>query len=192
MTESDTLRSRIKRAITTHAIALAVGAVVAFALMPTPEPKIEYREKEKVVTVESTQEAEKWKGLYDEARSKETKTRVITKIVEVEKPSGEKVKTTEIVEANDTKEDTKVEAKTEGERVVKKVVEKVVTRDVYLKQEPVLPQWMVTGMVGVDAFKLPPSPIYGGMVQRRIVGPLYIGLWATTSPMGGIALSGNF
>lgn len=190
--EAQTLRSRVKRAVTTHVIALAAGALLAFALMPTPEPKIEIREKEKIVEKVDTTEVEKWKALYEEARSKETKTRVVTKVVEVVKPSGETVKTTEITEANDTKEDVKTEVKTEGERVVEKVVEKFIDREVFVKQEPVLPQWMVTGMVGINSFGLPPAPIYGGMVQRRIIGPLYIGLWATTSPEGGIALSGNF
>ncbi len=187
-----TIPPTIKKTITTHLIALAAGAMLVFGLLPRPEPKIEYRETVKVEEKIVEKEVVKWKDRLVEVKVKDTKVKIVTKIVEVIKPGGEVVKTTEVTETDDSKLKTDTEVVKTGEKTVEVVVEKVVFRDVFIKQEPVLSQWMVSGLVGVDRIALPPNPIFGGMVQRRVIGNIWAGGWGTSIPNGGAVVSVEF
>jgi hypothetical protein len=178
VTDSENLRSRIKRGTAIFVVGLGLGALLTSSFLKPPV-QVEYRERVKV----EEKIVEKWRDRIVEVKVKDTKTKVVTKIVEVEKPGGEKVKTTEVVETADTNEKSNTDTTHEGERVV----EKLVYRDVFIEQKPVLQNWLVTGTIGLD-----PAPIYGGMVQRRIIGPFFLGLWGNTAPSAGLSITGEF
>ena len=115
----------------------------------------------------------------------------------VEAPDG--TKTTEATE--DTREtiDTKVTHSTDA--VKTEIVEKVVTvdREVIKLVEVPAPDWRVGLQGGVDlggldmAQSIAAQPwVLGGSVDRRIVGPVFAGVWGNTSAQGGLGLSMEF
>jgi hypothetical protein len=55
----------------------------------------------------------------------------------------------------------------------------------------VKPQWKVSALAGLG-LNSPISTVYGGEVQRRILGPIFVGAWATTNRTGGISLGLEF
>jgi hypothetical protein len=84
-----------------------------------------------------------------------------------------------------------------------KVVDRVVDRVVTVEKEKIVdaqkPQWKLTPMVGVNVrdFQISQSlttgPLtYGGMAERRIVGPIFLGVWGMSSGSGGIAATVEF
>lgn len=106
-----------------------------------------------------------------DSHTKETETKVEVKVVEVEK-RVEVIKTEYV------------------DRIVEK--EKIVT--------PVLAQWHV-GVIGGLTPQLLPTPgvqnwVVGGEVERRIVGPVFLGIWGagttTGQGMGGLKVGFEF
>lgn len=63
-------------------------------------------------------------------------------------------------------------------------VERLVERRVEV-QTP-LPDWRVGAMVGVDLGG--PSVAYGAQIERRILGPIYVGAWGLSNGAGGVAI----
>lgn len=53
------------------------------------------------------------------------------------------------------------------------------------------PQWKVAGLAGLNISNLS-SPIYGAQIERRIIGPISVGVWGLTNSSGGISLSLEF
>jgi uncharacterized membrane-anchored protein YhcB (DUF1043 family) len=90
----------------------------------------------------------------------------------------------------------KVDTRVEYRDVIREV-EKI--REVQVKISPALPQWRVGALVGVNmpGWGSPVAPLrgpfsYGGEVQRRILGPIWIGIWAVSSGQGGAAVELEF
>lgn len=52
-------------------------------------------------------------------------------------------------------------------------------------------QWKVGALVGLSSTNLY-APIYGANVEKRILGPISAGLWATTGKEGGLSISLEF
>lgn len=56
------------------------------------------------------------------------------------------------------------------------------------------PKWSVTLMPGVDlrgASSLPYHAVVGASVERRVIGPVSIGLWGNSALAGGISIRGD-
>ncbi len=82
---------------------------------------------------------------------------------EVIKPDGT------IVRTSKTKDKTKIDSK--SETTISK------------------PNWKVSGLVGIDSDK---RTIYGASVDRRILGNVFVGVWANTAKMGGLSVGMEF
>jgi hypothetical protein len=56
------------------------------------------------------------------------------------------------------------------------------------------PQWFVTAGAGLDATSLGnlANPVYNASVNRRIIGPVYVGVWGNTRSQVGVQLGLEF
>lgn len=56
------------------------------------------------------------------------------------------------------------------------------------------PQWFLTAGAGLDATSLSnlTNPVYNGSVNRRILGPIYMGIWGNTRSQVGVQLGLEF
>lgn len=167
-------------------ILLVVGIIIAFfvgkystATKTVEVEKTVYKDRvvEKVVEVEKKVEVEgKTKVIY--------RTKVVTK-------EGE----TRIVEVE--KEETKKETKTDTDTKT----DKDSTKDVVIEKSKVVeqarPQWKVGALVGYD-WKPVPSVDFGrGLslgvhAERRIAGPVWIGVWGLHTGSAGVSVSVEF
>jgi hypothetical protein len=154
---------------------------------------------EKIVTQVQTQ-VQTSDNVNDQKKDDEN-IHTVTTIVK--KPDG--TTTTQIVsDTNDDKSDTKVEVKyVDRVQTVTQTVEKTV--EVTKTVETAKPNWMVKAMAGAsfNQSKLQPTapfinPIYLGLsVDRRIIGPVYLGAWGMTTTnlnnnIVGLSLSFQF
>ncbi len=53
------------------------------------------------------------------------------------------------------------------------------------------PSWKVAGLAGLSLNNLT-TPVYGGQIERRIIGPVSAGVWGLTNSTGGVSLSIEF
>lgn len=53
------------------------------------------------------------------------------------------------------------------------------------------PQWKVSAMAGLGSNNLA-LPIYGAEVQKRLLGPIFVGAWGNSNKEGGISLGLEF
>lgn len=107
----------------------------------------------------------------------------------VTRPDGTREERTELhVGADTTKAEqtTHVDAREETRHV---------TRDTEVVVEHVRNDWTVSTLVGADAslvLRGELRPIFGGLVQRRVLGPVSVGAWGLSSGAGGVSLSLEF
>ena len=155
--------------------------------------RVEERVVEKVV--EKIVEVEVEKIVEKKVFVDNTKTR--TKVVVVEAPDGTKTSTTDV--AVDT--DVKNESEKAEERVVYVDREKIVEVEVEKKVETsqTLPDWRIGALVGANPLDMwsKQAVVFGDLalgaeVQRRIVGPVYGGVWGTTQGAVGVSVGLEF
>lgn len=93
---------------------------------------------------------------------------------------------TEEVEASSSAAQAITEARQEEAKleIVEVFVDREVERRVDVKAPR--PDWRVGGLVGIDLGGL--SPTYGAQLERRIIGPVYVGAWGLSSGQGGISV----
>lgn len=130
-------------------------------------------EQERIVTVDRDVELTWHAYVGHTERKVETKTawKTVTKWGK----DGSVTQTVAAVE--DKTEDTKTETvESDG-----KVKETVKYRDIEKVKivESARPDWLIQGQVGVQLDGL--KPVYGGAVQRRILGPVFAGVWGQAS-----------
>ncbi len=112
-------------------------------------------------------------GRYIQPAKIVTKTEIVVKehvhtvTVTVTKPDGTKTTTT----TQDDDKSTKDKSST------------VTTQD--------KPSWKVAGLAGLSLNSLT-TPVYGGQIERRIIGPVSVGVWGLTNSTGGVLLSIEF
>ncbi len=133
-------------------------------------------------TAEDTRAQERVRALTEELTTLKRHTRTETVITYA--PTGKPATKT-------TRTDTHVDrVKTAGTSVD-------TSRDLYTVKtaESKRPDWKVTGLVGLDAPSLLRGgvvPVYGGLIQRRIVGPFSAGAWGLSTGAVGVSLSVEF
>lgn len=174
-------------------VVVALGLVVGAFLVgrSTAPVKIERQVVEKIVEVEKEKIVYTDKLVFIEATNKQADTKRDTHTVI--QPDG----TTVIDEHEHTA--TSEETIKYVDRIVEKVVEKekLVFKDrlVYEKIESAKAQWRVGVQAGLDISSLKdPGNLYvvGAQIDRRILGPFFLGAWGNTKLQTGIGLSFEF
>lgn len=178
------------------AIALFCGGVATgrFGTPAKVVEKIVYQDKvvEKVVY----QDKIVIQKVYVEKKATKKRTETTT----TEKPNGEKETKTVTEEQEDT--DTKTDEKSTQEKIVyvDRVIQKLVEKTKLVEAKKL--DWHISAGIG---YAIPTvlgqqqigTPGLQGVVvnaeiDRRIVGPFYIGLWGNTQGTVGLSLSGSF
>jgi hypothetical protein len=166
-----------------------------FGRFVLPERVVE-KEKEVKVQVESEEAKEKIRELTAEVEH--YRSNVHREETEVTHPDGTiERKKTETIVVEKTKE---VEVIKLVDREVKVEVVKYVEREKEKTVETAKPQWRVGLLVGTDLTKLSVQPtapwinplLVGGHVERRIIGPVFVGVWGLSSGAGGISVAVEF
>lgn len=150
---------------------IAIGLVLllvayAFGRYTTPE---------RVVTKVETHEVIKWKERI--VKEKQNDKDIV--IVEIKLPDGTIRKETHIID--------------KGRVVIDKSKEGSDTKDsstttvtTYNK-----PQWKAAGLLGIADYSLD-NRVYGLEVERRILGPIFLGVWGMTSKEVGLSVGLEF
>jgi len=142
-------------------------------------------ERDRIVTVDrdTTLTFRAYVGRSERRVETETKWRTVTKW----EPGGAVTQTTEAVREEKQEEKQEVaQSETQVREVVKyRDVEKI--REVEAKK----PDWLISGRAGILLDER--RPVYGASVDRRIVGPVFVGLWgqAAGASLGGAAAGGQ-
>jgi hypothetical protein len=144
-------------------------------------------EKEHIVTVDRDTELS-WHAYVGHTETK-SETKVAWKTETEWLPGGTVVQT--VVASSDHTESAHTDV-AENDGKVKEVVK---YRDIEKVKivESARPNWLISGQAGVqlDGWK----PVYGGRVERRILGPVFAGVWAqatgatTTGAAAGVGVS---
>lgn len=155
--------------------------VCSFVLGYLAAPKAAARVEERVVEVEKVVEKRVEVKVAAEAK------RVVVYRERVVQPDGTRVERE--IERADTVTKVEVKMNTETKRDTKRDVERV---------EVARPDWRVGVLAGVDARQvslvpLSPGPlVFGGIVERRLVGPVSVGAWGLSSATFGVSVSVEF
>ena len=158
------------------ACAACAAAGIALGLYLRRAPEV--REVERVHLVEVAMAHEEWVT----RREVETTTAMTRRTVRetTTLPTGARHEREEIVEHTGTQARETTEAS--GSRVEVRTVEleRVVERRV-----ETMPDWRAAALVGWDG-----GLVYGAAVERRIVGPLAVGVWGHTG--GAVGIVGSY
>ena len=163
-----------------------IGGIAIGKYLAPPKTITVDREVEVVKYVTVTKEVIKY------VKVKDTSTTTTTDTTTTTTPNGGTTTTTHQTttttqnESENTNTSRDSIAQSEQTKVVEKIVEKTVRAD-----------WRVTAKVGFDIKSLSLTNVagalvYGGEVQKRIVGPISIGAWGLSSGQGGLSLSLEF
>lgn len=153
-------------------IAVALGAGLFWAGRYTAPVKIETKIVDRIVKVQETKKDEEKK-----AHVVTNKHKVVTK-----KPDGT------VVIVTDTNKDNQSDTvKHEEAKVVIQRVVETHTVTTYLR-----PDWRVGLLGGVDISNPLQNPFFGGHVEHRFIGPLYIGAWGLSNKDVGVSLTLEF
>lgn len=142
------------------------------------EEKVEW--KERIVTNTEIKEVVKYVKVTSTVTEREITTTKPDGTTVVEKEKTRTNENTQVDSSRNTNSttDTKVEAKVD-------------TKTVRIQRD-----WRVGGTVGVDFSNPFPSSfgdlVYGASVERRIIGPIYLGVWGNTGKQGGISVGVEF
>lgn len=166
---------------------LAAGVVtillLGFATGRWTSPSSIKTDKEQL-SIDTTTKKQDNKTTTDTDRDKKLKTT----ITETTNPDGTKTKTTEITEDTSTKRITKVDDK--QSQTDTKVDDKHESKEVEYKK----PDLAVRGMVGTDVSSLSSGlrPIFGGEVNKNIIGPVSGGVWGLSNRTCGVSVGLQF
>jgi hypothetical protein len=181
-----------KYAIIVGVLICTHAAAYAFGRYGVPEKVVE-RETVKVVEVEKQVVVVQEKVKIEKVFVADTKKRIHREERKVEHPSG----LTETFKTEDINVDRVV---TETSvQFVDRMLEKetIKWQDRILEKEKIVeapkPNWRVGGLVGYDlghGLSLEPTNVlYGGVVERRIFGPVSAGAWGVSSGQFGVLLT---
>jgi hypothetical protein len=177
-----------KKIVIPCVISFVLGVLLALSLM-TPQKEIEYKEKVKIEYVEKVEYKDRVveKIVYDRSASKNQKVKVVTKYIE--RPDGTKETIKEEVAETVEHETVKVDQVKEQQTEIKKEVEVKKEIQIEYAEKPAVKNWHVNGSVGVD---LTLVPVYGVGVERRIVGPFFVGARVDSNPSASLVVGFEF
>jgi len=135
------------------------------------------------------------KVVHDVAVQRDTDEKVHTVVVTkwLKSPTGDVSVVQESHQERDTSTETKRQAHTQGtqERQSEAHQETVETRTV---TGP--PNWSISALVGAqlsgNTVLLPAPLVCGVHIQRRVLGPVSVGIWGTTEMSGGVSLGASW
>jgi len=167
-------------------ILFVIGLAVGNFTTPTKTvEKIETVEVEKIIEVE--------KKVYIEKENKKIYTKQQIHIIEKITPDGTYFKETFILN--------------EGNVVVEKNIMVEVDKEIIQEKEKTIKElkeqlfdknnWRVSALAAInwdkfDGKDITDSVVYGGIVEKRVLGPVYVGMMGTTSKEIGITLGLQF
>jgi hypothetical protein len=166
--------------------ALAVGAAVLlfgggmYAGSRVAPTRVQTRDVERVVYRDRT---------VSVAVAAKTETRAETRHTvrtRVTRPDGTREERTETTRGVDVE---RREATASAQTVER---ERLVYRDREVKVERARPDWRAGALVGVDPFHPLSGFVYGATVERRVLGPVWLGAWGLSSRAVGLSLSLEF
>jgi len=166
-----------------------------------------YEQPAKIVTTEKLVTVVQEKIVYQdrvvikEVKVKDKDTDKHTETTTTKKPDGTVVTTTKTDTHVDEHTDTKKDTTEEKTKVVEKVVEKTVEKTKLVESKKM--DWIVHGGLGVSVPVLLGQGTQQGVpglkgaviqvgVDRRVVGPFYIGVFGDTQGVAGLRLAGAF
>lgn len=162
----------------------------------TPE-KIVTKTETKIVEVEKIVEKIVEKKIKDTDTNKEEKKNQQIHIIETTYPDGTYKKETYILDT--TTVVIKEKIKEEDNKVVDKETNKNKKEESSTEKikEFAVSEWRISAVAGVDydkAFdgKLKDSMVYGGVVEKHILGPVYLGGFGTTTKEVGLSVGVQF
>ena len=163
---------------TAAGVALAILLIgYGFGRFATPSKIVE---RDRIVETERDTELT-WHAYVGHTEVK-TETKTAWKTVTEWKPGGVVVQTVQATQTATS--DTRNDVTTNDGKVKERVVEKVVERERIV--EAAKPDWLLVGRAGLD-FAVR-TPVYGAEVQRRIIGPVFVGAWGQRPWAGGVSL----
>jgi hypothetical protein len=182
------LVKKYKGYIIVGSIALAVGFLLAWLLLPK-DKEIEYQEKIKIETVEKVEYKDRIveKVVYQQVAKKHEVIKTITKYIE--RPDGTKEKTVEEVAETKEEQHTQSESQKEQQTEVKKEVETKTETEVKYSEKLVLPNWHAGATIGLTPLMV---PVYGGQIDRRIFGPVFLGVRIDSNPSASLYVGVEF
>jgi hypothetical protein len=176
----------------------AIIAGAALAVLVAAFLAGRYSRAERVVTVDKvvtqTQTVEKVRTItvHDVAEAKAAEVRTVTVTKYRWLPGGITEAEATTTRQADTHETKQAHAVATQDRAVDVRAQTVELHTV--ERVPVLPQWSVSVMPGVDLrgiSSLPYHAVVGASVERRILGPIFVGLWGNTAGAAGISIRGD-
>jgi hypothetical protein len=169
---------------------LALAAVgFTFGRYATPDKVVEI-ERVKTVTVEKEDIRAKERIAALTAEIETLKLRTHRERTTVERPDGTRetreVETVDVDRTTDTRETVEVIREVEKVRTV--YVDREVLKEKRIESHR--PDWRIGAMGVLDV----PTLKYGAgaIVERRILGPISLGLWGVSTGQGGLALTLEF
>jgi hypothetical protein len=145
--------------------------------------------KDKIVTQVQTVEKIRTVTVHDVAEAKAAEVRTVTVTKYRWLPGGGAEAETTTTKQADTHE-TKLAHAGATQEAAK--ASRAATVELHtVERVPVLPQWSVSLMPGVDLrgnSSLPYHAVVGASVERRIIGPIFVGLWGNTAGAAGVTV----
>ncbi len=169
-------QNNLKKIIAGLALTLLIGYAFGRYTSPT---KIEI--KKEVITIEKkVLDVEELKRIELERNKK-----LRTVITEITRPDGTKEKTTRMTEVSSITKNTDTDKKTHEE--TEKETHKTESKLVENKHSSLT----ISALAGLDIMNLgsPQKLIYGGHIQKSLLGPIGIGAFGMTNGVGGMSLS---
>ena len=156
------------------AIALLVGLLFGRYAAPS-----RVMERDHIVTTDREIEST-WRAYVGRTKvENNVRTRWLTKTVWAK--DGSVTQTRQAAEDRQTKQETTVDAREAKVREVVKYQEVVHEKIIEAKR----PDWLIGARAGLG---LDRQPVYGGEIDRRILGPVWIGAWGQYPTAGGVSV----
>lgn len=168
-------------------VILGIGYFAGWATKPN-----NVRIEEKLKVVEVTKEVVVEKEVVKLVKDTNIKEKYHRESLETKLPDGTYTKK----ETEDRNIDTVVKETEEKVRVVEVTKEVVVEKEVERIVEAQKAQWRASPLIGTNVAFLPKPNIggfvWGAEVERRILGPFWLGVWGLSSGQVGVKVSGEW
>lgn len=177
-----------KTKITPYLIGIALGVLLGY-LLSKGGKQVEYRENVKVEYQDRIEYRDRIveKVVKDTSSDKKQNVRVITKYIE--RPDGTKEMTKEeVTDTHETEATKTVADKTQDTEMKREVQIQTQIQTEYI-EKPVNKDWHLSASGGLTSSLV---PIYGAQIERRILGPVFVGIKADTNPSASLTLGMEF